>query len=328
MEIVYLLFGGVLLWFGSDWIVESASAIARTFRVSELVIGLTIVAMGTSAPEFLVTLLAALKGLADISLANVVGSNVFNLGIILGFIACITPITAHASIVRRDVPLLFGVCLFLVVASLDLRLDRLEGAILAGVFISYLGWLLFQARRQRDVRDAVCAEGRTPEGAPCPDTAAGAQADGTQRPAAWWDYPRLALGFGALALGSDLLVDGASAIAGAFGVSDWAIGLTIVAAGTSLPELFTAVAAAHKGKNDMLLGNLVGSDLFNLTGVLGLTCLLRPLRVAPSTLPGMYAMAAFLAVVMVCVLTRRRISRLEGALFVLMGLARWAMALL
>ena len=312
LHIGMLIAGGALLWFGAGWIVDSASAIARKLRVSELVIGLTVVAMGTSAPEFLVTLMAAFKGLPDLSLANVAGSNIFNLGIILGIMALIRPIPTHRTILFRDGLALLAVHAVTLAMVWNLYLGRVDGAILVALFVLYLGYLLFRARQ-------------APDPSADPELSAFAAELPEQREAAWWDYPRLLGGFVAIAGGSELLVNGATAIALALGVSSWVIGLTVVAAGTSLPELVTCIAASLKAKNDLLLGSLLGSDFFNFAGVLGITCLLRPLAVSPAALPGMIALVGFMVLVLVFIRSGWRIGRLEGAALITLGLARWGM---
>lgn len=308
INIIQLAAGAALLWFGAGWIVDSAAAIARKLRISELVIGLTVVAMGTSAPEFLVTVTAAFKDMADISLANVVGSNIFNLGMILGLLAMIKPIPTHPVLLWRDGLTLFGVCLLVLFMSLNLSLSRLEGVMLLLVFVSYLGFLLLRAKR-----------------APLQGPEAGLLEEVPEREARWWDGLKLVAGFACITFGSHLLVEGASAVALALGVSQWAIGLTIVAAGTSLPELVTCLAAAVRGKSDMLLGNLLGSDFFNFAGVLGITCLLRPLHVSGAALPSLYILVGAVLLVLFFMRTGWRITRVEGAVLIMVNVGRWVM---
>ncbi|MFW5734711.1 MAG: calcium/sodium antiporter [Oceanidesulfovibrio sp.] len=278
---------------------------------SELVIGLTVVAMGTSAPEFFVTAQSAFKGLSAISLANVVGSNIFNLGIILGVMAILKPIPTHRVLLYRDGVLLWAVSGVLFLMGLQAELTRPMGLGLLGVFACYVSFIVYKGIRDPGPLDIAMAEELLEEAG--------------DRVATWVDAPKLLAGFLAITLGSDWLVDGARVIAMAVGVSDWAIGLTIVASGTSLPELVTCLAASLRGKNDMLLGNLLGSDFFNLAGVLGLTAVLRPIAVHASSLPSMALMMAAVAVVLLCMRTGWRISRVEGAVLVLIGLSRWAM---
>ena len=311
LDFAYVIVGAAMLWLGADWIVESASAIARRFGVSELVIGLTIVAMGTSAPEFLVTVTAAFKGLADISLANVVGSNFFNLGMILGLMAVIRPIPTHRTIFYRDGLLLLGVTVLSTYMAFNLRLGRVEGLVLLLILFAYLGVLLYVGlRTSRETHQAL----GLPE-----------HVEPRERQARWWDYPKLVAGFAGISLGSELLVNGASSIASALGLSSWVIGLTIVAAGTSLPELVTCLAASARGKNDMLLGNLIGSDLFNFAGVLGVTCILRPLDVQPGALMSMYVLVGATLLVLAFIRTGWSIGRVEGSALLILSLVRWSM---
>ncbi|MFO7718007.1 MAG: calcium/sodium antiporter [Thermodesulfobacteriota bacterium] len=292
----------VLLWKGADWIVDSAAALARRFRISELVIGLTVVAMGTSLPEFLVTSTAAFKGYSDISLSNIVGSNIFNLSIILGLMALLRPVPTRKIMLRREGAVLLGVVGFVLVAAQDLYLGRPAGIVLVTTLLLFLTLLLTRAQRLP------------------PGFAPGSQREGSAK-----DGIAIAAGFTAVALGGNWLVEGASTLALGFGVSDWIIGVTIVAAGTSLPELVTCLQASLKGKNDMVMGNLLGSDLFNFAGVLGLTCLLNPLDVSASALPSLRLLVLSFVVVLVCTRTGWRISRSEGALLVCIGLARWGL---
>ncbi|SKA87521.1 cation:H+ antiporter [Paucidesulfovibrio gracilis DSM 16080] len=298
-DIIFFMLAVVLLWFGANWIVNSASAIARTLNISELVIGLTIVAMGTSAPEFLVTGTAAFKGLEDISLSNVVGSNIFNLGFILGLMAMIKPIRTNPTLLWRDGGLLFGTTVLILSLALTGNLGRIAGFVLLGILVTYLVYLFFR-------------------GSPLV-----VEDDDVARKARWYDYPVLLAGFLAIALGGDFMVESASSIATSLGVSSWVIGVTIVAAGTSLPELVTCLAASLKGRNDMLLGNLIGSDFFNFAGVLGLTCVLRPLRVSEQALPGLMLLVGMVFLVLVLIRTGWRVRRWEGALLIAINLVRW-----
>ncbi|WP_320172326.1 calcium/sodium antiporter [Maridesulfovibrio sp.] len=296
-----------LLWFGADWIVESASAVARKYKVSDLVIGLTIVAFGTSAPEFLVTITAAFKGMSDISLSNVVGSNIFNLGFILGLMALIKPLPTNRSLALRDTPLLLGTtALILGLAWFD-KLDRSAGIMLLAILGTYIGYLLVHSKRAAGVLSGIIPE---------------AEEQSEELTTMVWI--KMLAGFVGIALGGEFMVDSASSIARHFGVSNWVIGMTIVAAGTSLPELVTCLAASLKGRNEMLLGNLIGSDFFNFAGVLGLTCLLRPLEVSPDALPGLAVLVGMVGLVLFFIRTGWKVSRLEGGILVLLSLARWA----
>lgn len=293
----------LLLWFGADWVVESASALARKFGMSDLFIGLTVVAFGTSAPEFLVSGTAAFKGLPAISLSNVVGSNIINLGLVLGLMAIIRPVGGNSTVCYRDGGILLGASMLVPLLAMNGHLSRLEGFLLLLLLVGYL--TLLWTRR-----------GTLP-----PDMA---EPPGC-REATWKDWPKLVLGFVGLSLGGDMLVDASTTIALAFGVSEWFIGLTIVAGGTSLPELVTCLAASLKGRNDMLLGNLIGSNLFNYLGVLGMTSALQPLTMSPQTLPGMIFLIGMIAATLFFIRTGWRVSRLEGAALVGLNILRWIM---
>ncbi len=301
IDILYIILSALLLWFGANWIVDSASAIARKYKVSELVIGLTIVALGTSAPEFLVTTTAAFKGLEDISLSNVVGSNIFNLGIILGSMAMIRPITTSRTILYRDGMLLWAVTGVILLMALSGQLPWWFGLCLLLALASYLIYL-FKHGSHLVVEESIPGECVT---------------------ATWKDYPKLLIGFVAIALGGHLMVESATSLALGLGVSSWAIGVTIVAAGTSLPELVTCLAASMKGRNEMLLGNLLGSDFFNFAGVLGLTCLLRPLSVSAEAMPNLIVLVGMVGLVLLFIRTGWRVSRWEGAMLIAINIGRW-----
>jgi len=302
MNIITFCASALLLWIGANWIVASAALIARKFNVSELVIGLTIVALGTSAPEFLVTINAAFRGHNDISLSNVVGSNIFNLGFILGLMALIKPLASNKTIVYRDGLLLFLTTAGILVASFMGELGRVFGACLMTMLIAYLIYLGLKRENVGD-EELEDIKGKT---------------------ASWLDAVLLLGGFAAIAAGGHLMVSAATSIATALGVSSWVIGVTIVAAGTSLPELVTCLAASIKGKNEMLLGNLIGSDFFNFAGVLGLTCLLKPLPVSDEASSGLIVLVGMVGVVLIMLRTGWRVSRLEGALLIGINLVRWA----
>jgi cation:H+ antiporter len=301
LNIIFIFISAALLWSGASWIVTSASAIARKFRLSELVIGLTVVALGTSLPEFFVTATAAFKGLSDISMSNIVGSNIFNLGLILGLMAMIEPVATHRTLIFRDGLVLWGLTIFILVSVLDLKMGRGAGIVLLLCLVLYNGYIILR-------------RGKLPEDMELP----------SQREATWLDYPGLVAGFVMVSYGGHLMVDAASTLARQAGISEWAIGVTIVAAGTSLPELVTCLAASLKGKSDMLLGNLIGSDIFNFAGVLGVTCVLKPLSVSASALPSLYSLVAMVFLVLVFMRTGWRVSRLEGACLLCINLLRWA----
>ena len=253
--------GLVLLFVGAEGLVRGGAALAIRFGVTPLVVGLTVIAFGTSSPELVVSVKASLEGNGAISLGNVIGSNVCNVALILGLSAIIKPVTIQAQVVRREIPILIGASLLLWLMLMGGVLGRFEGVLLLAGLLVYLIYSYLSARREKN--EAVKAE----------------FAEAVPRPArrAWVDSALVVCGLVALALGANLFVDGAVVVAERFGVSQVVIGLTIVAIGTSLPELATSVVAALKGEGDLSVGNVVGSNLFNIFGILGVAALLRPI---------------------------------------------------
>lgn len=289
----------VALWKGADWLVEAASRIGKNFGLSDLVIGLTIVALGTSAPEFAVTIAAALKGHSDISIGNVVGSNIFNLGFVLGGVAAIHPIVTTRKLVYRDGIILIGITILLRFFVNDLRMTTVEGAVLVVALLAYIGFLLWQ-REERNTDEV---------------------ADGD---VTWLDWVKLLTGLVLVVGGGHYLVEGASAIARIFGMSEWVIGVTIVAAGTSTPELATSLTAVIKGRHGISIGNLIGSDIFNLLGVLGVATLLNPhMTVDAGARMSLNVLIIMVTVVVIGMRTGWKISRLEGGALVIINLVRW-----
>lgn len=285
------------LWWGAAWVVESASHIAKRLGVSELIIGLTVVAMGTSAPEFAVTINAALKGQGDISVGNVVGSNIFNLGFILGGVALVRAISTTRSLVYRDGSVLIGITFLLLFFLRDLVMSRWEGTVLIVLLIAYLGYLVYT--REPFEEDIPDGEFR------------------------WVDILRLIIGLGLVVAGGHFLVESASSLARAAGVSEWVIGVTIVAAGTSAPELVTSLMAVLRGHYGISAGNLVGSDIFNLLGVLGLAAIIKHLEVDGNAISSMYLLSGMVILVVVMMRTGWKLSRREGAVLVLINILRW-----
>ncbi len=287
-----------LLWFGAKYLVESASRIAEKFGVSDLVIGLTVVAFGTSAPEFAVTIGAAFKDKADISVSNIVGSNIFNLGFILGTVAMVKSITTSRKLVYRDGIFMIAVTLILLLFFHDLHLSRFEGMVLMSTLVGYMVILFFKKE--------VLEEEEFPH-----------------EQATWKDVFILPAGIAAVVFGGHLLVDSASYLASTAGISEWVIGVTIVAAGTSAPEMATSLAALIKGKHGMSAGNLIGSDLFNILGVLGLAGILTPLKINPLGYDSLLMLCGMVVLVVVLMRTGWRLSRWEGLLLFGIGIMRW-----
>ena len=307
----FLMFAGGLLALvvGAGLLVRGASKLALSFGISPLVVGLTVVAFGTSAPEVAVSVGAVLDGRVDIAIGNVVGSNVFNVLFILGVSALIVPLVVNLQLIRQEVPIMIGASLLLLLLSLDGRIGLLDAALLLALLIGYTVFLVVQSRRQtRAAQDEYT------------------EAFGPAVTAAWDRSPLVQIGLvlaglAALVLGAQWLVEAAVTFAKALGVSDLVIGLTIVAAGTSLPEVATSIAAAIKGERDIAVGNVIGSNTFNILGCLGLAGLaagdaglIVPLSVQA------FDIWVMLAVALACVpvfLTGREIARWEGAVFVL-----------
>ena len=309
LDILLFILGIVLIIAGANYLTEGASALARRFGVSPLVVGLTIVAFGTSSPELIVSLLSALKGNSDISMGNVVGSNIFNVLVIGGINALVTPITITRSTVRREIPLMILACLVLSVMALDRVfagtgateniLSRSEGIGLLCFFLIFLTYTFAIAK----------GDPSDPHTAPAP----------TKHYPLWLLVVFIIGGLGGLVLGGELFVDAASSIARTLGMSEGFIGLTIVAAGTSLPELATSVAAALKKEPEIAVGNIVGSNLFNIFFILGTTATVTPIHIGGvSTLDfTMMSFAALLLYVFAVLFGQRVIKRAEGAVLFL-----------
>lgn len=304
MTVLMFIAGLIALVAGAELLVRGAGRLATTFGVSPLVVGLTVVAFGTSAPEVAVSVNAALSGATDIAVGNVVGSNIFNVLFILGISALITPLVVHSQIIRQEVPILIGSCLLLFVLSLDTRITFTESLLLLAILIAYTVFLIVQSRKESsEIKDEYAQENvKTSK----------------------WDAPLyvqiilILAGLYLLVQGSEWLVDSAVTFARLMGVSDIVIGLTIVAAGTSMPEVATSVMAAIKGERDIAVGNVVGSSTFNILGCLGVTGLVAPegLNVPASVLN--FDLWVMLAVSFACIpvfMTGREIARWEGGVF-------------
>lgn len=305
--IMLLLGGGVLLYFGAEWLVGGASGLARRFGLPQLLIGLTVVAYGTSAPEIVVSVEASLSGSGAITLGNVVGSNIANLGLILGITALVHPPRVDREVARREVPVLLAATATIPLVLYDGVVSRFEGALLTLAAATYTVVMVRQARGSSTAEAGARAmESAADEaGAPAPR--------GT---------PRLALttlaGLVFLVVGGSLFVNGASGLARVLGLSERLIGLTIVAVGTSLPELATSVIAARRGHSDIAVGNVVGSNIFNALLCLGIGALVAPITVTLRSMAVDLAVLAAFTVVAGLLLRRASVvSRRVGALFVM-----------
>ncbi|PKN94744.1 MAG: sodium:calcium antiporter [Chloroflexi bacterium HGW-Chloroflexi-6] len=306
-SIVLLLIGGlVTLVVGAELLVRGASKLAAALGISPLVIGLTVVAFGTSSPELAVSVQSAFSGSADVALGNVVGSNIFNVLFILGLSAMITPLIVHQQLVRLDVPIMIGLSVLLLLLGLDGNIGRLDGLLLFGGMIAYTWFGIRQSRSEpKDVQEEYSDEYSPKK---------------NDRRGTAINLVLIAAGLGLLILGSDWLVSGAVSLAKLFNVSDLVIGLTIVAAGTSMPEVATSVMAAIKKERDIAVGNVVGSNIFNIMSVLGLSSLIAPngISVAPSALAfDIPVMIAVAIATLPIFFTGNQIKRWEGGLFLL-----------
>ncbi|MBL9076309.1 MAG: calcium/sodium antiporter [Planctomycetes bacterium] len=305
LTVVVLFFVGLgLLVLGAEWLVRGAAKLASAAGVSSLVVGLTVVAFGTSSPEMAVSVKASWLGQADMAVGNVVGSNIFNVLFILGASAAITPLLVAQDLVRRDVPLMILLSAVVLLLSLDGGIGRIDGIVLVAGLIAYTVWIVRASRREQAEVVAEYEQEFAPKGK-------------VSIPA---NLGFVVAGLALLVLGSRWLVDGAVEFAQWLGVSEVVVSLTIVAAGTSLPEVATSILAAIRGERDIAVGNVVGSNIFNLMGVLGLAG-----TVSPEGLPVAKAMAGFDLPVMIAVAVAclpifargRMIPRWEGVLFLL-----------
>ena len=295
--IVFLIFGLLLLLYSGKYLVESSVVIARQFHIPSGIIGLTIVAFGTSAPELLVSVQAAIHGYPDMAIGNVIGSNITNILLVLGLTAIIFPITFQRSSIFVDWPIMFFFSLLLLVFLIDNQLSRFEGAVFALLLLFYILFSIRQSRKpvNTDVEKIVILQ-KTP----------------------WWiSLVIFLLSCAGLAFGASLLVDNAAQMALNFGISERVIAVTMVALGTSLPELVTSLIAAIKREMEISLGNILGSNMMNIVSVLGITSLIKPIHTVPEVLridmPWMIGSALLLFACMLP-LKRGRITRLQGAI--------------
>jgi cation:H+ antiporter len=310
-EILLILPGLVLLIAGGEWLVRGASRLAAALGVSPIVIGLSVVAFGTSAPELAVSVLSAFKGQPDIAVGNVVGSNIVNMLLILGLSAVVSPLAIHLRLIKFEVPFMIFVSLLFLGLCYDGRLSRMDGVVLVVIFAGYLYWMGRTARKEPEMQEELKEELQEYE-----------QFVRIAKPSVG-AFAMMGLlivgGLAGLVLGSEWLIRGAVSLARALGVSELVIGLTIVAAGTSLPELATSVIASLRGERDISVGNVVGSNIFNILSVLGISTVVSPqgLSVAPAVLH--FDGWVMLAVAVACLpvfFNGFEINRWEGALFV------------
>ncbi|MFE3460100.1 calcium/sodium antiporter [Nocardiopsis aegyptia] len=318
LVVLALVAGLALLVVGGESLVRGAGSLARKLGMSSLVVGLTVVSFTTSAPELAVSTDAALSGYPGLAVGNVVGSNIANILLVLGASALFVPLAVNSQVVRADIPVMAGLSVLVLLMALDGSLGRVEGAILLAALVVYVTVTVLVSRRR------AAAGSASPTDADSTDPSSDAGTDGPGRGAArprplLMDVALVVLGAALLVAGARLLVYGASAIATALGVSDLLVGLTVVAVGTSLPELVTSVVAVMRGERDMAVGNIVGSNVFNIGAVLGLTAIISPEGIAVASAALRFDLPIMVAVALVLLpiaLTRLDVARWEGALLV------------
>ena len=313
LDIVLIVIGVAMVLYGADRLTEGASALARRMNIPEIIIGLTIVAAGTSAPELFVSLVSALKGTPDLAVGNVVGSNTMNCMLIVGCAAMVAPMTISRSTVKKDIPFSVGASVLLMLLALNSFLGRWDGIILLISFAVFMAYTLSQAKKGQ-------AEGQTEEdhgdGSDDPISEGNGITQNRPHDPVWKNVLFLLGGLLLLVGGSNLFVDSASSVAASLGVSEGVVGLTVVAGGTSLPELATSVVAARKGQSAIAIGNVIGSNVFNILLILGLTATISPLAIVGITTIDMAVMLLSVALVWLFSFTRFTVERWEGALLV------------
>lgn len=302
--ILGLLVGLAGLYFGGNWLVTGAARLARSLGISALIVGLTVVAIGTSTPELLVSVSAALSGSSDIALGNIVGSNIANIGLILGISGLIYPISVHVTLLRREIPIMIVVAIITYVLLNDGIVGRTDGLLLLAGMVVFLAFLVISSRREQKVKHNIPEEEEDEKFDP--------QSINRLR-----ELGRVALGIAVLMIGAQFTVDNAANIARAMGISELVIGVTLVAVGTSLPELVTSVTAALKRESDIAIGNVVGSNIFNVLGILGATALIQPVGVQQQIISfDAWVMIGFSLLVLPFALNRK-LERLEAIVFLI-----------
>lgn len=300
--IIFFIVGLIMLVAGAELLVRGASNLATRLGMTSLVIGLTVVSFGTSAPELAISLQSGFEGEDALLLGNVIGSNIFNILFVLGISAMVMPLLASKSLVRLDVPLMIGISFLLYLFAWDGMIGRVEGGVLFGILVLYLSYLIYDGQQSND--DQIIEEDD--------------QNKSVQKKHWFWDAARIIVGLALLVMGARWLVDGAVTFAQYLGVSSLVIGLTIVAAGTSLPEVATSILASIKGERDLAVGNIVGSNLFNIMCIIGLTAIVLPDGITVQSGVIGFDLPIMIAATIICLpifFTGNVISRWEGALF-------------
>lgn len=298
ITIAYIVLSLLLLFLGAESLVKGSSSLALRAGLSRLMVGLTIVAFGTSSPELIVSVKAALSNQGDISVGNVIGSNSFNIGVILGITALLCPIPVHRQVIKIDAPIALGVACLMLLLLYDKVLGRFEGLLLFAGIVSYIFMNVILARKEASASTEENSDITLPS------------------VSKHWsiDILFIMVGLGVLVLGSRLLVDNSVILAKAFGISEAVIGLTIIAAGTSMPELATSVVAAMRKESDIAIGNVVGSNVFNILGILGLASFINPIHAPGISWLDYSIMIGFSALLIPLLYRGRLLHRLEGAL--------------
>lgn len=296
LNVLFILVGIVLVLWGADRLTDGAVAVAEKLKMPQIVIGLTIVAMGTSMPEFCVSLVSALKGTTDLAVGNIVGSNIFNTLLIVGVSAWVAPMTILKSTVRKDIPFALFASVVLLIMCLDGNISRLDAGILFVLFLVFMYVTLKGAKTKED------------------DTTAKTDSieDNKKPMATWLSIVWIIVGLACLIGGSNLFVEGATKVAEHIGVSEAVIGLTIVAGGTSLPELATSVVSARKGNSGIAIGNVLGSNVFNILAILGVTGVITPIHLQGITMLDLSMMVVSTLLVWLFSFTKYKIARWEG----------------
>lgn len=295
----FLLVGAglAMLYFGAEWLIRGSISISNKFGVSQLVIGLTVVAFGTSAPELAVSVSSAIQGLSDVALGNVVGSNIVNIGAILGISAIISPIVVSKSTIKKEIPIMVGVSFLLLAIILDGKIDFVDGALLVIGIIVFTGYSYHSSKKDTDIETIQTSQI-------------------LHKNIISKSIVFIAAGLSLLTIGSFLTVDNAVIIGNNFGISELFMGLTVVAIGTSLPELITSIVAAKKGHTDLSVGNIVGSNIFNIMAILGISSLISGITVSEQVLIDVGIMLAFSLVLIPIMRSGFTISRKEGMLLI------------
>ena len=325
INIVYIIVGVALVLWGADRLTEGASSFARGMHVPEIVIGLTIVAAGTSAPEMFVSVVSALKGTSDLAVGNVLGSNIFNTMLIVGCSAVVAPMAVSSSKVKKDIPFAVVASFLLFILCFDdmdsphlwgNEISRSDGIILLTGFLIFMIYTFQSAKKQglMPTQEEIEDNKELPK----------------DYSKLWRNLSFIVLGLACLIIGSNLFVEAATYVAHRYGVRQSVIGLTIVAGGTSLPELATSVVAAYKGRSAIAIGNVLGSNVFNILLILGTTAVIHPLRIMGITIVDLMMMLVSVGLVWIFAFTKYSVSRREGALLILgfLGYMAWLLYLL